>query len=148
MMRFAHVNIVARDWRALQRFYCGVFDCTPIPPERDLSGAWIDRSTGMEKVRIQGVHLSLPGCEDGPTLEIFQYDRAVASDWTAPINRAGLAHLAFAVDDVESSLKEVLGSGGSRIGEIVTTEISGAGTITFVYARDPEGNIIELQRWH
>jgi hypothetical protein len=34
------------------------------------------------------------------------------------------------------------------VGEIVTTNIQDAGSITFVYARDPEGNIIELQKWH
>jgi catechol-2,3-dioxygenase len=25
--------------------------------------------------------------------------------------------------------------------------VAGAGTITFVYLTDPEGNILELQRW-
>jgi hypothetical protein len=33
------------------------------------------------------------------------------------------------------------------VGEIVTREIPGAGRITFAYVRDPEGNIVELQRW-
>jgi hypothetical protein len=33
------------------------------------------------------------------------------------------------------------------LGEIVSVEVAGAGWITFAYATDPEGNLIELQRW-
>jgi predicted enzyme related to lactoylglutathione lyase len=44
-------------------------------------------------------------------------------------------------------LEAVLAAGGSRLGEVVTFEVAGAGTITWTYARDPEGNIIELQSW-
>ena len=75
-LRFAHVYIVAREWRRLARFYLEVFDCQAVPPERNLSGERIDAATGLRTV---------------------------------------------------------------------TTPIEGAGTITFAYARDPEGNIIELQ---
>jgi catechol-2,3-dioxygenase len=30
---------------------------------------------------------------------------------------------------------------------MVTVEIRDAGTITLIYMTDPEGNIIELQKW-
>ena len=36
---------------------------------------------------------------------------------------------------------------GECVGDLVTAEIPGAGRITFVYLTDPEGNIIELQKW-
>ena len=74
-MRYVHTNIVAQDWRSLADFYILVFDCTPVPPERDLSGEWLDRATGIEGAHIRGIHLRLPGHDEcGPTLEIFQYD--------------------------------------------------------------------------
>lgn len=38
-------------------------------------------------------------------------------------------------------------NGGSKFGEIVERAIPGVGKITFTYARDPEGNLIELQNW-
>ena len=63
------------------------------------------------------------------------------------INRPGLAHLAFEVDNVETARNEVILAGGRCVGEMVTVEIPGAGTITFIYMTDPEGNIIELQKW-
>jgi predicted enzyme related to lactoylglutathione lyase len=58
-----------------------------------------------------------------------------------------LSHLAFRVNDVTTALQVVLSAGGSRLGEVVSFEVPGAGVITFTYARDPEGNIIELQSW-
>lgn len=145
--RFAHVNIVAEDWRRLAQFYEQVLGCVPVLPARDLRGKGLEMATGLPGARIRGVHLRLPGCGDlGPTLEIFQYDDQAGSP-PAAINRRGLAHIAFAVDDVQVVQDAVLKAGGSSVGEIVTLPVSETGMVTFVYARDPEGNIIELQKW-
>jgi len=145
--RFVHTNIVARDWRRLVRFYERVFGCMPIPPERDLAGRWLEAATGVPDARIQGMHLRLPGYgDDGPTLEVFQYNHQEEQQGTA-INRPGIAHIAFAVEDVETARQAVLEAGGGEVGEMVTLEVPGAGTVTFVYLTDPEGNVIELQCW-
>jgi len=145
--RFVHTNIVARDWKRLARFYEQVFECRPVPPERRLSGQWLERGTGVPDARIEGIHLRLPGLgNDGPTLEIFQYNQQEERP-EAAINRPGFAHIAFSVDDVGAARQAVIEAGGGTIGEVVSVEIPGAGEITFVYLTDPEGNIIELQHW-
>lgn len=145
--KYKHTNIVARDWRKLAEFYEQVFGCNVVPPERANAGDWVERSTGVPGTEVRGVHLRLPGYgDDGPTLEIFQYNKAEERARTA-INRPGLAHLAFEVDDVEAARDAVLAAGGGRVGDLVTAEIPAAGRITFVYLTDPEGNIIELQKW-
>jgi catechol 2,3-dioxygenase-like lactoylglutathione lyase family enzyme len=145
--RFVHTNIIAQDWKKLARFYERVFGCEPVPPERHLAGEWLEAATGVTGARIQGIHLRLPGYgNEGPTLEIFRYnERATRPDMA--INRPGLGHIAFAVDDVEAGRKAVLDAGGGCVGEVVSVEIAKAGAITFVYLTDPEGNIIELQHW-
>jgi len=146
-VRFAHVNLIAQDWKRLVAFYERVFHCTAVPPERDLGGPWLEASTGVEGARIRGLHLRLPGYGDhGPTLEVFQYSRLTERGIPAP-NRPGLAHIAFSVDDVETVRQAVIAAGGGSVGETVTAEIPNAGRITFAYVTDPEGNIIELQRW-
>lgn len=146
-VKYVHTNIVATDWRALASFYVDVFGCRPKPPERDLRGKWLDNATSLEGAHIRGIHLNLPGYgTNGPTLEIFQYSKA-AKGKRKLINRPGFAHIAFSVKDVHQALSEVLTHGGDKIGDIVTTNIKGVGKIDFVYACDPEGNIIELQRW-
>lgn len=144
---FAHVNIVARDWRRLARFYEDVFGCVPVPPERHLAGEWLSRATGVPDAALDGVHLRLPGCGGGgPTLEVFQYS-GVLSRLPAAANRQGLGHVAFEVDDVAAAAVGVRAAGGGALGEVVSRTIPGAGVITFAYVTDPEGNIIELQQW-
>jgi predicted enzyme related to lactoylglutathione lyase len=51
------------------------------------------------------------------------------------------------VDNVDEALKAVIAAGGSAVGEIATAEVNGVGLLHVVYARDPEGNIVELQKW-
>ena len=146
-VRYVHTNLVARDWRRLTRFYQDLFGCTPVLPERDLAGEWLEQATGVPAAQIQGVHLRLPGWGDqGPTLEVFTYNQLAAGSQPA-VNRPGLGHLAFAVDDVAQALEAVLAAGGHTLGELVSLEIENAGTVTFVYCTDPEGNVLELQSW-
>jgi hypothetical protein len=52
------------------------------------------------------------------------------------------------VPDVEGKRQEILRWGGREVGQLVTIDIPGAGRLTLIYMTDPEGNIIELQRWH
>ncbi len=143
--KYKHTNIIARDWKALAKFYQDVFGCIIIPPKRDLSGEWLEKGTGVKNARFEGVHLRFPGQgANGPTLEIYQYSKNEPRP-SAAANREGIMHLAFEVDDVEKATVEVLENGGSKLGDITSSEVEGVGLITFVYLTDPEGNIIELQ---
>jgi predicted enzyme related to lactoylglutathione lyase len=145
--KYVHTNLIARDWKRLVRFYCEVFGCEPKGPERDLSDPWLDRVNGVPNAHLRGVHLHLPGYDnDGPTLEIFSYDQLIERDLPRA-NERGFAHIAFAVDDVDNALQAVVAAGGGAVGEIATAEVDGVGMLRVVYARDPEGNIVELQNW-
>lgn len=146
-MRFAHTNIAARDWRSLAQFYIDVFGCRVKPPERRLSGDWLDRATGLTGARLEGVHLILPGHGDaGPTLEIFTYADA-HDDGPVMANHIGFTHIAFEVPSVSDVFAQALAHGASRLGELTEREVPGVGLLTFVYFRDPEGNIVEIQSW-
>lgn len=147
MFRYVHINIIAKDYRKLISFYKDVFHCKSIGETRDLHGEWLDRLTGISNAHIVGEHLCLPGYEeDHPTLEIFSYDTMDITD-NALLNRCGIAHLAFEVDDVEQTLQLLLQKGGKQIGEVVKTEYANGKQAVFVYATDCEGNIVELQSW-
>jgi predicted enzyme related to lactoylglutathione lyase len=146
-IRFAHTNIVAQNWEKLAQFYIDVFDCVPLYPERDMSGEWIERITGIKNVHITGIHLKLPGYENGPSLEIFEYEPNDETGVEKIINHHGFAHIAFHVDDVDEILDKLLSFGGSKYGQLVEKEMEGLGILTIIYARDPEGNIVEIQNW-
>ncbi|MEO1417867.1 MAG: VOC family protein [Bacteroidota bacterium] len=146
-MRYAHTNIISNDWKKLSDFYIKVFGCQIVPPIRNQSGDWLSRGTGVENAALEGVHLLLPGYgPNGPTLEIYQYCELEPQDPISP-NQRGFGHLAFEVDDVEYTLSEIEANGGTKKGEITSRWVQGVGEITFVYVRDPEGNLIELQNW-
>ena len=146
-MKYVHTNIIAEDWQSLADFYIKVFECKPVPPIRNQKGAWLDKGLGLKKTHLKGVHLRLPGWgEEGPTLEIYSYNKMEEKLPTKP-NRKGYGHLAFEVESVTIILEKIITNGGSKQGEISGKRVAGVGYITFAYAKDPEGNIIEIQNW-
>ena len=148
--RFGHTNVIARDWRRLASFYETVFECIPVPPERDYSGDVAERGTGVPGAAFRGVHLRLPGLgPDGPTLEIYTYATNLDPAATPAANRVGWGHIAFVVDDVAAARTAVLEAGGRPLpgAEVVTTRTADGRRVTWCYLADPEGNLIELQSW-
>jgi len=145
--RFGHVNLTAHDWRRLAAFYTDVFGCTLVPPERDIRSTDLDRATGLHDAHLTGAHLRLPGHgETGPTLELFTYDDLAAHPGSR-VDRPGWGHVAFQVPDVPAALEAVVAAGGGQVGEVITTATADGRRVTWVYATDPEGNIVELQAW-
>ena len=146
-MRYAHTNIITEDWKSLADFYIKVFQCKIIPPIRDQKGQWLDKATGVKDAHLKRVHLRLPGYDEkGPTLEIYQYAENIENPESVA-NRKGFGHIAFEVEDVQQVLNEVLKNGGSKLGAISQRKVENLGTITVIYVKDPDGNIIELQHW-
>ena len=146
-MRFAHTNIISTNWKNLVDFYVQTFNCKVVPPIRSQSGRWLEKGTGLEKAKLEGAHLLLPGYgEKGPTLEIYQYDDIESQSPVSP-NKRGYGHIAFEVENVPFVLEILEKNGGTAAGEITKRKVNGVGEITFIYARDPEGNLIELQSW-
>ncbi|MBT8306330.1 MAG: VOC family protein [Maribacter sp.] len=147
-MKFAHTNIVSVNWKELVDFYVKTFECKIIPPIRRQSGKWLEKGTGLENAQLEGAHLLLPGYgQKGPTLEIYQYGNIEKQDFVPP-NKRGFGHIAFEVENVALILDTLERNGGKALGEITKRTIKDVGEITFVYARDPEGNLIELQSWN
>lgn len=138
-MKYLHTNIVAKDWKKLSAFYQKVFGCKPLDPPRNYPGGWIEEVVGVEGAHVEGEHIELPGYgEDGPTLEIFSYSTPAEQ---GPLNvyDYGFAHICFEVDDVAEVLKKIMDEGGS-----VQSTFSNPMEQRCVYAKDPEGNIIEI----
>ncbi|MDO5142774.1 MAG: VOC family protein [Eubacteriales bacterium] len=146
-MKYAHTNVNAKDWRKLRDFYCAVFEGKVVPPERDLGGAWFEKASGIPGAHVRGCHVALPGyAEGGPVLEIFTHENGFGDP--GAFNHAGFGHLGIMVDDVQATYDKLLAHGGSSDGQIVSHYYENKGqTLTMIYAKDPEGNIIEIMRW-
>jgi catechol 2,3-dioxygenase-like lactoylglutathione lyase family enzyme len=142
--RYSHTNIVARDPEGLAAFYSEVLQCRRVA-ERHIGGPWLGRAMGLPGAALHVIHVLLPGCgEDGPTLEIFGMEGLPDAPRMVP-RSPGLMHTAFAVDDIRGTLARLLSAGGETLGEIAAADVDGVGHVEFVYTRDPEGNIVELQ---
>jgi catechol 2,3-dioxygenase-like lactoylglutathione lyase family enzyme len=124
-----------------------VFGCEFVPPERDVRSGDLDAATGLRDAHLTGAHLRLPGHgTTGPTIEIFSYDELTGH--TGPrVDRPGWGHIAFQVPDVPAALAAVAAAGGGELGSVITTRTADGRQVTWVYATDPDGNIIELQAW-
>jgi catechol 2,3-dioxygenase-like lactoylglutathione lyase family enzyme len=145
--RFGHVNLTGPDWRRLAAFYQDVFGMEIVPPERDIRSADLDAATRVHDAHLTGAHLRLPGLgPDGPTLEVYQYD-AVEPGREPRVDRAGWGHVAFQVSDVPAALAAFVAAGGSRFGDVITTTTKTGARVTWCYAADPDGNLVELQAW-
>ena len=145
-MKYVHTNLIAKDWKKLSLFYQRVFNCIPVPPERDLSWEWLDELTGIKNAKIVWEHLRLPWYwNNWPTLEIFSYPTMI--ELGKNLNNIGFCHIAFEVDEVKETLNLVIENWWWVFWELVTKEYEWIGVATFVYCKDIEWNIIELQSW-
>ncbi|MEI3852060.1 MULTISPECIES: VOC family protein [Ensifer] len=142
-MKLAHINLVARDADALAAFYMNVLKCEPLREPRMLSGEKVSRGNGVANSEIYTIWLKFPAL-DRPFLEIHEH-KAIHDRSQPRVNEPGFGHLSFQMDDIRAVLSEVIQAGGSQIGEITDFGTKDKPYL-IAYARDPEGNILELEQ--
>jgi catechol 2,3-dioxygenase-like lactoylglutathione lyase family enzyme len=145
-IRFAHVSIVACDWRLLAKFYEYVLGCELVVPYNIIDAERLERASGTPR-GLRGMHLRLPGHgKTGPTIDLFSYEEGPG----APVRERhapGIAHLAFEVSDVQATCEFALEAGGRVLHGPTSENMPGLGKLTSAQVADPEGNVVELQRW-
>ncbi len=104
------------------------------------SGEWIDRIIGLENVTVEVVMARAPDGSDIFELVRFHSPSAGAQGPAPAVNRPGLRHIAFTVDDVRGVVDRVREAGWDTVGEIVAFE----NMFLLCYVRGPDGLIVEL----
>ena len=148
--RFGHVNVTSRDWRRLADFYGDVFGMEQVGPERDIASADLDRATGLtgRAPDAAPTFACRVAATTGPRSR-SSATTTMAPDPETPVpHRAGWGHIALQVPDVAAALEAVEAGGGATFGDVVTMATKDGRRLTWCYATDPDGNIIELQTWH
>ena len=134
---FSHTGITVSDFNAAVKFYWEVFGC----PLVGVSDAPAERVRGFF-----GVDAEAPSCKigwirvpGGAVIEIFGFEPR-----QAPIdvawNRVGLTHICFNVRNTQRWYDYLLEKGVECLGP---PERSPRGHTLF-FAKDPDGNLIEL----
>jgi catechol 2,3-dioxygenase-like lactoylglutathione lyase family enzyme len=140
---FVHIGLVVEDLDETVRFLEVLgFDCGK---PGTFGGDWIGRIIGLEDVTVEVVMARAP--DGGDVFEVvrFQSPSAGAQEPAPAVNRPGLRHVAFKVDDVRAFVDRVRAAGWETVGDIVDYE----NTFLLCYVRGPEGLIVELaERLH
>jgi lactoylglutathione lyase len=137
---FSHLGICVSDLERSLRFYC--------------EGLGFEEVAAHEVGAEFGGLMELDGLElssrmihaGGTTLELLGYaSPAVEGDPVRrPMNRLGLTHLSFRVDDLEAVAGRIESLGGHVVSGTRTTLDLGGTALDFVYCTDPDGVRIEL----
>lgn len=142
-----HVNIVVTDLDRMLAFYRDVLGLAETK-RATIEGEWIGATVGLTGVNADVVYLDFPA---GPRLELIRYNRP-AIDRPANVHRPnapGLRHLAFRIDDIDSTVAKLRVAGVkffSDVQAVPDSQVTYAGGIRkrLIYFPDPEGNLLEL----
>jgi catechol 2,3-dioxygenase-like lactoylglutathione lyase family enzyme len=135
---FVHVGLVVEDLDETVRFLSLLgFECGR---PAVFGGDWIDRIIGLENAKVEVVMARGP--DGGDVFEVVRFHSPPSGpQGPAPaVNRPGLRHIAFTVDDVRAVVDRVREAGWDTVGEIVDYEHM----FLLCYVRGPEGLIVEL----
>ena len=133
-----HVGIVVKDMEKMLAFYR---DFLGLAVQIDFceKGAFIDTVQDLDGVNLRMVKLALP---DGSLIELLCDE---GHPIEAPNRRRmcdpGIVHVAFTVEDVEKTYEAFTAQGLETLSPPTT---SPDGKARLFFARDPEGNLMEL----
>ena len=142
---FSHCGITVSSFNRAVQFYWDVFGCPLVgvadtPPDR------VRTFFGVDAGAARGTDGELPCCKigwirvpGGAVLEIFEFPPQLAPT-EVPWNRVGLTHLSFNVRNTRRWYDYLRSKGVECVSE---PERSPRGH-TFFFARDFDGNLIEL----
>ncbi len=135
-----HISISTNNFDEMLHFYR---DLIGLPfaasYDWDIGSKIPDKVTGLKDSAVRTALLRA-----GNTfVEIFQYTNPVGKDPipNRPACDAGLTHICFDVLDVDHEYERLLAAGV----EFHTEPLDYEGNVRTTYARDPDGNIFELQ---
>ncbi len=108
-----------------------------------LSGDKVSRGNGLPDCEIYSIWLKFPALE-WPFLEIHQH-KTTHSRGLPKVNEPGYGHLSFQIENLDNILSTIIRAGGSQIGQTTNFGTSEKPYL-IAYARDPEGNVLELEQ--
>ena len=143
IQRLRHVAIVVNDLDAMIGFYTSVFGCR-LRRQYETASEDFQRGVALPHIKAKVAHLGTPG--SSVEIEMFQFsDTLDEAPNRSLANLPGYRHIAFVVDDLERACAQLSELGVECFSDPITLGESGSvAGIQFVYFKDPEGYIVEL----
>jgi catechol 2,3-dioxygenase-like lactoylglutathione lyase family enzyme len=143
LKRLDHINIVVTDLYKAREFFLNLgFE------EGDsstLSGEWISAIVGLDGVDASYVSLHLPGSETAIELLEYRHPASNRDPDMGKANQLGFRHLAFAVSDIEATVRKLRQMEVEFLSDIQTYEKTGK---RLVYFYGPDGILLELAQYN
>lgn len=137
-----HLAFVVTDLEISLKFYSDILGLK-IYRRFVEEGDFIDRLTGIKKVKVEWIKLIIP---QGGLIELVQYHSHPDPDIHYKLsrsssNRLGCSHIALTVDDLSTLYEKIISNGFSCKSEPL---IAPGGKAKILYCHDPDGAILEL----
>lgn len=133
-----HTGIVVDNMEKCLRFWRDVMGLEVVADFRE-DGEFISRVEALPGVRLHMIKLAAP---DGSQIELLKDEaHPTPSPGRNQLCDRGIRHIAFAVSDVEESWRTLREQGCDILSEPLE---SPDGKARLFFARDPEGNLIEI----
>lgn len=127
---FDHVGLSVADLDAQRRFYAAALGLTEVEERFEMPEAHV-RSAILR-------------AENGLKIELIERGGSAPQEFADAFDGAGIQgyfHWAVYVDDLDAAYRAVLGAGGREVSAPAGAVRPG---MRFAYAKDPEGNLLEL----
>jgi len=133
-----HTGIVVQDMAKSLRFWRDVMGLK-VAMNFWEEGAFIDGVQRLKDVKLHMIKLTAP---DGSMIELLKdANHPMQSPAANALYNRGIRHVAFTVADVEQSWRVLKEEGCEVLSDPVT---SPDGKARLFFARDPEGNLLEI----
>ena len=132
-----HVALVAQNLERLIAFYRDAFGFEVLTEPFLADGRGFADVAGLPGAESKVAHLRASNV----VIELFEFLAPPTASSDRPANRAGWAHIALDVSDIDETYKRSLAAGASF--HVPPVDF---GELKATYGRDPEGNLFELQQ--
>lgn len=131
-----HFGIVVKDLDESLQFYQVILGLKKVI-EADEDNDFIKKILGIDNAGLKTVKLTAP---DGCIVELLKFSN-YSDEYETKINNYGPTHLAFSVEDIDSSWRNLKESG---ITFVSSPQLSPNGYAKVAFCQAPEGTYIEL----
>lgn len=136
--RLSHIGICVSELERSLRFYCDGLAFREVG-RLEVEGAEASTLLEINDVELQAVYLE----RDGVRIELLAYEHGHSGEGSpAAMDRLGLTHLSFQVDDLGVTI-DALKRAGGRVLEETRIENPALGARA-IFCSDPDGTRVEL----
>ena len=140
---FDHLTIVVRDIDQAKAFFSALGFAEAISVV--ISGEPFASYMGVPGIEAEHVTLVLKNASPRTEIQLLRYHHPdpLPDPHIRDLNRLGMNHICFAVDDIEAEIARLRASGFRTRNEVMDFH-----SRKLIFVEGPEGVTVELSQWH